>query len=294
MTNALPFTAAPDERLWFDVFVGFWIAEDYRHGDPTSEAVFPPDHWSKARIVAREGGLACGIAVVLHVWRRYVGEGEVTCRLGDGDRFDAGAELLTLDGPTRWLLALERPFLNMLQHLSAIATRAAQWQARVAPYGTRLLATRKTTPGLRWLEKWAVEVGGAAPPRRDLADELMIKDTHADAAGGLDRAVEKAIAFLDARRLRKPLVVEVRHPDDIERIRRWWPRIDRLLLDNFSPSEVADALRRYPSAPSFEASGGITEGNLEAYARTGVPYISSSALHRPCRPLDLSMQILSG
>ncbi len=286
-----PFLKSLEEQHWFDVFVSYWFAEDLRHGDLTSESIFLPDQRARAVIVAREAGRLCGRSVVEYIWRRYVPEGQCQGLLADGEFFRYGSRLITLEGPTIQLLMFERPLLNLLQHLSAITTQSAQWSEKVRPYGTRLLATRKTTPGLRWLEKWAVELGGVLPHRRDLSEEVMIKDNHADATGSLSEAVRKVVERLKQRGMERPIVVEVRSINDIEQIRPWWERIDRILLDNFTPEEVKTAVDTYGDVLTFEASGGIHEANLLDYAQTGVPYLSSSAVHRPQRPLDLSMRI---
>ncbi len=285
-----PFLQDFSERLWFDGFVAHLIAEDLQQGDLTSEAVFPPHHTSTARIISKSDGILCGMMPVRYIWERYT---EVDFRplLTDGTALRSGRTAALLNGPTIQLLAFERLCLNLLHHLSAVATQAHHLQQKAAPYGTVLLDTRKTTPGLRWLEKWATTVGGARAHRRNLADELMIKDNHIDAAGGMAPAIEKVLDYLQQRRLRKAVVLEVRSLEDIEQAAPYFPHLHRLLLDNFTPDEVRAAVQRFGKHIPMEASGGITEDNLEAYARTGVPFISTSAIHRPSKRVDLSFQI---
>ncbi len=286
----LPFLADFSERLRFDGFLAYLIAEDLRKGDLTSTAILPPDHLSEARLVARSEGIVCGMAPARYLWQRYSGV-QFAIRLEDGRAFQAGQTLAVLRGPTREILSFERIFLNLVQHLSAIATQAHRLRQIVAPYHTTLLDTRKTTPGLRWLEKWATGVGGATPHRRDLADEIMIKDNHIDAIGSLAAAIERVLAYLETHRLEKNIVLEVRSEKDIEKAAPFFSSLHRILLDNFSPAAVKAAVQRFGHEVAFEASGGIDEHNLEDYARTGVPYISTSAIHRPRHRIDLSLQV---
>lgn len=265
------------------------LAEDLGAGDVTSEAVIDANARACGTILAREPGVISGLSVAAAVFAALSGELSFAARVADGDRVDAGTELAKVDGNARALLSGERVALNFLQRLSGIATRTAQFVERLTGTGVHLLDTRKTTPGWRGLEKAAVAHGGGANHRMGLFDAIMIKDNHIAAAGGISAALA---ALERARPAGLPIVVEVRDLRQLREAAR--PPVDRLLLDNFTPAEVARALaelRTLGLAIEVEISGGISLASIREYAQPGVTCISVGALTHSAPALDIAMDV---
>jgi nicotinate-nucleotide pyrophosphorylase (carboxylating) len=281
---------AMGERELSDAVAGA-LAEDVGAGDVTSEATVPEAAWGRARIVQKQPGVVFGMAVVEEAMRQC-GVEHVDRLVVEGQwRQDVPAEVLLASGPARGLLAAERTALNFLAHLSGVATLTARFVEAVAGTGARILDTRKTTPGLRELEKAAVAAGGGSNHRMGLYDAFLIKENHIALAGGLAKAVEAA------RAARPDLAVEVecRDLDDVA------AGLDAgagvLLLDNMETEtlrravELREALAGAGAGPSLEASGGVDLENVRAIAETGVDFISVGALTHSAPALDLSMLI---
>jgi len=268
------------------------LEEDIGGGDLTCRLVLPPGHRSRARVIAKASGVLAGLPLARLVFDQLkivdpeAGEVEVLALSKDGALVESKNVVLELQGPTRAILEGERTLLNFLQHLSGVATMAKRYQA-AAGTTCKVLDTRKTTPGQRMLEKWAITVGGGANHRMGLWDAVLIKENHAQAAGSVRIAAQKALASKPAS---ADLIVEVR---DLEELRSVLDLpLTRVLLDNFAPELVAQALAlRDASNAQFklEVSGGITLETLPAYAKAGAEFASVGALTHSTMPLDLSL-----
>ena len=260
------------------------LAEDLGSGDVTTEATVSADAMARALITQKEPGVIYGLAVAEEVFREIDPAVEAQRRTPEGV-WREGGEVLELHGPARALLSGERPALNFLAHLSGVATAAARAAREVADTSARVLDTRKTTPGLRALEKAAVAAGGATNHRVGLFDAILIKENHIAAAGGITAAIDRARAY--APQLAGTLQVEVRDSAEIdEALAAGAPR---LLLDNMSPAQLRDAVARVAGAATLEASGGVNLGNLREYALTGVDFVSIGAITHSAPSLDLSL-----
>jgi nicotinate-nucleotide pyrophosphorylase (carboxylating) len=263
------------------------LLEDLGAGDVTGEAVVPEDASGKATITQKAPGVLFGLDVAAEVFRQ-AGAGELDAVAGEGDwRDEVPAPVARVDGPARALLAAERTALNLLCHLSGVATLTARFVQEVEGSGARILDTRKTLPGLRALEKAAVAAGGGTNHRMGLYDAILIKENHAALAGGVGEAVTRA------RKAQPDLPVEVECRDLGEVRRGAEAGADRLLLDNMTPSELGEAVAaaRSSNGPELEASGGITLENVREIAATGVDFVSVGALTHSAPALDLSMKL---
>jgi nicotinate-nucleotide pyrophosphorylase (carboxylating) len=262
------------------------LLEDLGPGDVTAEAVVPEDAQGRATITQKEPGVVFGLDVAAEVFRQ-TGAGELDGRAEEGEwRDEIPATVASIVGPARALLAAERTALNFLCHLSGVATLTATFVGRVELIGAKVLDTRKTTPGLRALEKAAVAAGGGTNHRMGLYDAILIKENHAAIAGGVGEAVRRA------REARPDLSVEVECRDLQEVGQGIEAGADRLLLDNMSPVELREAVavaRRSGEGPELEASGGVDLVNVREIAETGVDYVSVGALTHSASALDLSM-----
>jgi nicotinate-nucleotide pyrophosphorylase (carboxylating) len=264
------------------------LAEDLGSGDVTAEAVVAADASGQATITQKEAGVLFGLDVAAEVFRQ-TGAGELADRATEAEwRDEVPATVATAAGPARALLAAERTALNLLCHLSGVATLTARFAREVEGTGARILDTRKTTPGLRALEKAAVAAGGGTNHRMGLYDAILIKENHAALAGGVGEAVRRA------REAKPGLPVEV-ECRDLDEVREGAEAgADRLLLDNMSPAQLKEAVgvaRRDGQQPELEASGGVDLETVAEIAASGVDYISVGALTHSAPALDLSMTI---
>lgn len=267
------------------------LAEDVGDGDRTTEWTVPEEARGRARIVARSPGVLAGTQAASLVFRRLDPELGATWRVGDGDRVERGDALLLLEGRLRPILTGERTALNFLGRLSGIATLAARFVAAVRGTGCAIADTRKTTPGWRVLEKEAVAAGGATNHRMGLYDMVLIKENHAEAAGGVGAALAAVRDRASAAGI--PVEVEVRSLAELEEALRGRP--DRILLDNMDPEDLVRAVERTRAAgggsPLLEASGGVTLGSVRRVAETGVDVISVGAITHSAPALDLSLLV---
>jgi nicotinate-nucleotide pyrophosphorylase (carboxylating) len=260
------------------------LAEDVASGDITAELI-GADVQASGRIVTREDGILCGTAFALEAFQQIDPSCYVEWAGQDGDRIAADSLVCTLSGTARALLTGERTALNFLQLLSGTATTASQYAARVAHTGVKLLDTRKTVPGLRLAQKYAVTCGGCYNHRIGLFDAFLIKENHISAAGGIAEAIEAARSVAPD----KPVEVEVENEAELEQALK--ASADRIMLDNFTLEALRDAVSHTEGRAELEASGNVTDETLVAIAETGVDFISIGALTKHVRALDLSMRI---
>ena len=266
------------------------LAEDLPGGDPTSEGLFGPNATCEMSLLQKEPGVVCGLPIVAAVFAALDSRVVVTATCADGDHIaTVPAELARIGGPTRAVLAGERTALNLLARLSGIATLAARCVAELDGTGAVLLDTRKTTAGLRELEKYAVRCGGASNHRLNLGEALLVKDNHLRLAGG----VAAAVARLQEAHSRLRLEVEAETLDDVRAALK--AGVNRILLDNMTADRLREAVAlchgMANGAVETEASGGITLANLRQVGETGVDYISIGALTHSPRALDVSLEV---
>lgn len=273
-----------------DEFIKSALKEDIQDGDHSSMACVPTTAKSKAILLIKEAGVLAGMQVAQRICQIYDPGLQMTPLLKDGDHISYGQIAFTLEGSARSILAVERLLLNCMQHMSGIASKTAHYVELIAGTNCTLLDTRKTTPGLRFLDKYAVKIGGGANHRFGLYDMIMLKDNHIDYAGGLSAALERTNAYLHDRKLDLKVEVEVRSMDELKELLALEQRYDRIMLDNFTPEVLKLALTLIPSNIETEASGGITEATIRAYAETGVQFISVGALTHSVKALDMSLK----
>jgi quinolinate synthase len=264
------------------------IAEDIGPGDATSDATLPANALLYGRIVAKEAGVIAGLAVCAAVFHRVSPDIQFTPHVADGQEVVPGEMVAEVFGPARALLASERTSLNFLQRMSGIATLTRQFVDAVACTATIILDTRKTVPGYRVLDKYAVRMGGGTNHRLALYDMILIKDNHVDAAGGIVPAVERARAAYPSL----PVEVEVRDLDELRQVLRISPAVDRAMLDNMTLEQMRQAVVLAAGRVPLEASGGINLERAAEIASTGVDFLSVGALTHSPRALDLSMKVV--
>ncbi|MDX5376402.1 MAG: carboxylating nicotinate-nucleotide diphosphorylase [Halomonas sp.] len=260
------------------------LAEDVGPGDITAQLI-PEAQWATARVITREPAVLCGMAWVEEIYRRLDPSITLRWNAADGDRLEAGQCFLEIEGPARRLLTGERAALNLLQTLSATATRTRHYVDLLDGTGVRLLDTRKTLPGLRLAQKYAVTCGGGHNHRIGLFDAFLIKENHIAACGSIAAAVKEARSI--ARDL--PVEVEVESFDELDQALA--AGADIVMLDNFSLDDMREAVKRTAGRATLEASGNVDETTLRQIAETGVDCISSGALTKDVKAIDLSMRI---
>ncbi len=261
------------------------LEEDAGRGDVTSEAIFPPSHTSEAVIVAKESGIICGLPLIAWIFETLGEDVSLRFHAEEGASIQEGEEILHMTGRTVALLVAERTILNFLQHLSGIAT-VSNTLARKHGSSLRIMDTRKTLPGWRRLQKYAVATGGLHNHRYDLGSGVLIKDNHITAAGSITAAVEAVRKYAP-----HSLVIEVEVSTLEELDEAAQAGAGAVLLDNMDDEQIVEAVRRYKGRVFLEASGAVTEDRLEALAATGVDGVSMGLLTHTVKPLDLSMYL---
>lgn len=261
------------------------LREDIGSGDVTTEATIPSGARGRGEIIAKARGIVCGLPVAAAAFRAVNEEISLIPRVRDGEPVQPGDVVAEVEGPLRGILAAERTALNFLSRLSGIATLTARFVEAVAPYRAVILDTRKTTPGWRVLEKYAVRCGGGRNHRMGLYDMVLIKDNHVKACGSIAEAVRR----VRAAGVTVPIEVEVQSLAELKETLELG--VDRVLLDNFSVEEIAEAVRITAGRVPLEASGGVTLENAAVIAATGVDYISVGALTHSAPALDLSLEL---
>lgn len=277
-----------------DDLIDLAFAEDIGDGDATTLSTIPADATGSQQLIVKEEGILAGVEAARRVFERFDPNLKVDVLLNDGTRVKPGDVAFVVTGSVRSLLQTERTMLNIMQRMSGIATTTDRYQSRLAGTGARVLDTRKTTPGMRMLEKEAVAIGGGTNHRIGLFDMILIKDNHVDFAGGIDKAVASARRWCAENGKDLRIEVEVRDMKEIDEALA--ANVDRIMLDNFSPERTREAVRHIREvnpAVEIESSGGITLDTLRAYGETGVDFISVGALTHSVKGLDMSFKAVS-
>lgn len=285
-TRYVPFP--PDEQL-IHGFIASALQEDAGGGDHTSLSTIPATAQEKARLLVKEEGVLAGATLAQYIFRQVDSRLQSTLFIEDGTYIRPGDIVLEVEGPARSILLAERLVLNCMQRMSGIATFTDRLVRKLEGLHTQLLDTRKTTPGFRYFEKWAVRIGGAVNHRFGLYDMILIKDNHVDYSGGIAQAIQRARNYIDTMQLPLEIEIEVRNFGELEQVLATGG-VQRIMLDNFSPENLREAVQRIGGRYATEASGGINENTLRSYAETGVDFISMGALTHSYRSLDLSLK----
>lgn len=267
------------------------LAEDIGNGDHSSIASIPVNSVGKARLLIKETGILAGIRVARELMN-IVDEGlEAEFFLDDGVLVHPGEIAFNVRGSEHSILKAERLLLNIMQRMSGIATRTNEYVSRLEGLKTRILDTRKTTPGMRMLEKEAVRIGGGMNHRMGLYDMIMLKDNHIDYAGGIEEAITRTNEYLKKNNLDLKIEIEARNLEDVKKILSIGG-VDRIMLDNFNIENTAIAVRMIAGTYETESSGGITLDTIRSYAECGVDYVSVGALTHHIRSLDMSLKAM--
>ena len=270
-------------------FIHLAFTEDVREGDHSSLACIPQEKIGRAHLLVKDQGIIAGIQLAQWVFDSIDPTLKVSTLLKDGDTVKKGDIAFTVEGCSVSILTAERLVLNCMQRMSAIATKTKDYVALVEGTNTTILDTRKTTPGIRILEKWAVRIGGGANHRFGLYDMIMLKDNHLDYAGGITQAIEKTLSYLKEKNLDLKIEVEARDLDEVKEIMKTGG-IHRIMLDNFTPAETIVAVQLINKTYETESSGGITDLTIRSYAECGVDFISVGALTHSVYNMDLSLK----
>ncbi len=265
------------------------LKEDIGPGDYSGLACIPENAMGKAKLLVKDSGILAGVDVAKRVCQLIDPPLNFHGRIEDGALVERGDIAFEVTGSARSILAAERLMLNCMQRMSGIATLTKVYCDAIQGLSTKLLDTRKTTPGIRYLEKWAVRIGGGHNHRFALYDMIMLKDNHIDFAGGVEQAIRNTTAFLASNDLKLKIEIEVRDFDELAEAMRVGG-IDRIMLDNFTPENLKKALASIDGKYETEASGGITLETLRSYAETGVDFISVGALTHSYKSLDMSLK----
>lgn len=265
------------------------FAEDIGDGDHTTLSTIPADAMGRSRLIIKENGILAGVEVAEKVLHKVDPSIKMTVFIKDGAEVKKGDVAFTAEGPVRALLVAERTMLNIMQRMSGVATMTRKYQDELKGLHTRVLDTRKTTPGMRMLEKEAVKIGGGTNHRIGLFDMILIKDNHIDFAGSIEKAIQRADDYCKANGKDLKVEVEVRSLDDIRRVLKHGG-VDRIMFDNFTPELTKEAVELVNGKVETESSGGITIENLRAYGEAGVDFISVGALTHSVKGLDMSFK----
>ena len=265
------------------------FAEDIGDGDHTTLSSIPATAMGRSQLIIKEDGIIAGLEIALRIFKHFDPELKVTQYKEDGDEVKYGDIALLVEGRVRSLLQTERLMLNVMQRMSGIATTTHRYTKELEGTKTRVLDTRKTTPGMRMLEKEAVRIGGGVNHRIGLFDMILLKDNHVDFAGGIEAAITGAQRYLKEKGKEMKIEIEVRNFDELRQALAVGG-IDRIMLDNFSPADTRKAVEIIGGLYETESSGGITFETLRSYAECGVDYISVGALTHSVKSLDMSLK----
>ena len=272
-----------------DRLIDLAFAEDIGDGDHTTLCCIPEDAMGKSHLLIKEDGILAGVEVAKEVFRRFDPTMQVEVLMGDGSPVKVGDIAMVVTGKIRSLLQTERLMLNIMQRMSGIATMTYKYVERLEGTHTHVLDTRKTTPGLRMLEKQAVKIGGGMNHRIGLFDMILLKDNHVDFAGGIENAIDRCHAYLKEKGLDLKIEIEVRNFDELQRVLDHGG-VNRIMLDNFTVANTKKAVELIGGKYETESSGGITIDTLRDYAEAGVDFISVGALTHSVKGLDMSFK----
>ena len=277
-------------NLTIDQFIDTALAEDLGAGDLTSLATIEKGQTGKAFCYIKEDCTVAGIELTEKICSRVDPFLEVDFSVKDGESIKAIACVGVISGSIHSILQIERLMLNCMQRMSGIATKTHRLVELVAPFGVQILDTRKTTPNFRICEKWAVHIGGGVNHRFGLYDQMLIKDNHVQAAGGIGNAIQLCLKYRQQHNIQVPLIVEVKNLEEFI-IAKEYKEIDRILIDNFKPDQIHPLIALNDSKKTIEASGGINATNMMEYAQTGIDFISMGDLTHHVESVDISLKI---
>ena len=277
------------EQELIDRLIDLAFAEDIGDGDHTTLSCIPPTAQGRSKLLIKEPGILAGIEIAKEVFRRFDPELKVEVFINDGAEVKPGDVPMIVSGKVQSLLQTERLMLNILQRMSGIATMTHRYAQQLQGTHTRVLDTRKTTPGMRILEKMAVKIGGGVNHRIGLFDMILLKDNHVDFAGGIDKAILRAKEYCREKGKDLKIEIEVRNLDEPQQVLDLGG-VDRIMFDNFTPELTRKAVQMVAGRYETESSGGITFDTLREYAECGVDYISVGALTHSVKGLDMSFK----
>jgi len=269
--------------------IPLWFAEDIGDGDHTTLSCIPYETTGKSQLIIKETGILAGVEIAREIFRSFDPELKMTVFIHDGSMVKPGDIAFVVEGRVQSLLQTERLMLNILQRMSGVATRTNQYVKMLEGTNTRVLDTRKTTPGLRLLEKEAVKIGGGVNHRIGLYDMILLKDNHVDFAGGIEQAIRRTQNYLKEKGKNLKIEIEVRNFNELQQVMTVGG-VDRIMLDNFSVENTRKAVEIIDGKYETESSGGITYDTLRQYAECGVDYISVGALTHSVKSLDMSFK----
>ena len=273
----------------FNSFIKTALEEDVRDGDHSTLCCIPADKKGKAILKIKEKGILAGIDVAKDIFLFMEPSAEMTIYKKDGEEVNIGDIAFEVIASIHTILKAERLVLNIMQRMGGIATLTHIYANKIKNYPTQILDTRKTTPNFRWFEKQAVVIGGGHNHRMGLYDMIMLKDNHIDYCGGIEKAIEKANEYLKENKLNIPIEVETRSIDDVKKVVAVG-NIQRIMLDNFTPEKIVEALKIIDKQFETEASGGINLETIESFAKTGVDFISVGAIIHHAVSMDISLK----
>ena len=272
-----------------DDLIKLAFAEDIGDGDHTTLCCIPATEMGKSQLIIKEDGVSAGVEMARRVFKAFDPELKMTVFIEDGAEVKKGDIAFVVEGKVQSLLQTERLMLNIMQRMSGIATTTRKYVKQLEGTKTHVLDTRKTTPGMRMIEKEAVRIGGGMNHRIGLFDMILLKDNHVDFAGGISKAITRAHEYLKEKGKNLKIESEVRNFDELEEALQTGG-VDRIMLDNFTPENTREAVRRVAGRVELESSGGITFDTLRDYAECGVDYISVGALTHSVKSLDMSFK----
>ena len=272
-----------------DELIDLAFAEDIGDGDHTTLCCIPDTAMGKSRLLIREPGILAGVEIARKIFHRFDPDLKMTVYIEDGTAIKPGDVAFVVEGRVQSLLQTERLMLNVMQRMSGIATMTHRYVKKLEGLHTRILDTRKTTPGMRMLEKEAVKIGGGVNHRIGLFDMILLKDNHVDFAGGIENAISRCHDYLKAKGKDLKIEIEVRNLDELKEVMRVGG-VDRIMLDNFSPELTKEAVKIVGGKYEIESSGGITFDTIRDYAESGVDFVSVGALTHSVKGLDMSFK----
>ena len=270
-----------------DELIDLAFAEDIGDGDHTTLCCIPDTAMGKSRLLIKEPGILAGVEIARKIFHRFDPDLKMTVYIEDGTAVKPGDVAFVVEGRVQSLLQTERLMLNVMQRMSGIATMTHRYVKKLEGLHTRILDTRKTTPGMRMLEKEAVKIGGGVNHRIGLFDMILLKDNHVDFAGGIENAISRCHDYLKAKGKDLKIEIEVRNLDELKEVMRVGG-VDRIMLDNFSPELTREAVKIVGGKYEIESSGGITFDTIRDYAESGVDFVSVGALTHSVKGLDMS------